>query len=216
MRMSIKWRIAQFFEIRWWQSYLSKRDVEVYLDQKRKYWKKILALCPFQVDPLNMILDAGCGPAGIFMILDYDYVDAIDPLIDQYEQKLPHFSRVRYPEVRFWSLGIEEFEPKWKYEYVFCMNAINHVRDISKSIQNLSKCTSKDGWLTLAIDTHKWKMLKSLFKTIPGDLLHPHQYDLEEYQQMLSANHFEIIQSKRLKQGFIFDYHIIFAQKKDE
>lgn len=211
--MSFKWKLAQRLEIRWWQRYLKKKEVDDYLNRKQQYWDRILALCPFQLRPSDRILDAGCGPAGIFINLQKYRVDAIDPLIDQYDKKIPHFSFSRYPAIHFQKASLEQFVPTTSYEVVFCLNAINHVDDIEQAVEQLSKATKTEGWLVFSIDAHKWKLLKWVFRLIPADFLHPHQYDLKEYEQMLVDRHFEIINKRKLKKGGIFDYHLIFAKK---
>lgn len=210
----MKWQIAQYFEIRWWQRYLQKQEVEDYLSRKKAYWKKVLSVCPFVLEPSARILDAGCGPAGIFTILQDYQVDAIDPLISQYEKTLPHFSRKNYPNTHFQQTTLEAFDPPTAYDLVFCLNAINHVKDIHLAIKKLGEATASDKWLALSVDAHKWHLAKYLFRVIPADLLHPHQYDLKEYEKMLEATGFKIVQTEKLKNGYIFDYHIIFAMKK--
>lgn len=209
----MKWKIAQFFEIRWWQHYLGQQEVEDYLGRKKAYWEKILSLCPFSPEPSSRILDAGCGPAGIFTILQEYPVDAVDPLIDQYEKTLPHFSRHQYPNTQFFHTTFEEFYPTAAYDFVFCLNAVNHFKNIQFAMEKLGALTAPGQWLALSVDAHKWRGAKHLFRIIPADLLHPHQYDLKEYEQMLETAGFKIFQTEKLKNGYIFDYHIIFALK---
>jgi 2-polyprenyl-6-hydroxyphenyl methylase/3-demethylubiquinone-9 3-methyltransferase len=212
----MKWSLAQRFEIKWWQNYLKNQDVKEYLNRKKAYWQKIRSLCPFELNTSDRLLDAGCGPAGIFTILNAQQVDAIDPLLDKYEKTLAHFSQSAYPDVQFYQTRLEDFVPSIRYDSVFCLNAINHVHDISLAMKTLSLATGKDKWLVLSIDTHKWSVLKWLFRFIPLDILHPHQHDLKEYKKMLQKEQFEVIQAQKLKNGLIFDYHIIFAQKRGE
>ena len=68
---SLKWNIAQHLELRWWKKYLRNKDADQYLQWKRKYWHAFLKPVAhlIHLDPLKEILDAGCGPAGIFIIL---------------------------------------------------------------------------------------------------------------------------------------------------
>jgi 2-polyprenyl-6-hydroxyphenyl methylase/3-demethylubiquinone-9 3-methyltransferase len=40
--LSLKWKIAQFFEIRWWRNYLSEKSKDEYLAWKRNYWQQFL------------------------------------------------------------------------------------------------------------------------------------------------------------------------------
>jgi 2-polyprenyl-6-hydroxyphenyl methylase/3-demethylubiquinone-9 3-methyltransferase len=94
--MKLRWQIAQAAEIRWWKSYLKKKDTTAYRTWKTAYWKQLLSELHEQPSPDTRCLDAGCGPAGIFLALEQQRVYAIDPLLDQYQQ-LPHFQPARSP-----------------------------------------------------------------------------------------------------------------------
>jgi 2-polyprenyl-6-hydroxyphenyl methylase/3-demethylubiquinone-9 3-methyltransferase len=103
MANGLRWKIAQGFEIRWWRGYLKKKNPAEYAAWKRAYWEDYLAkLGNFvAIREGDRILDAGCGPAGIFMVLESQHPDALDFLIDGYETHLPHFKRAMSPDVRF-------------------------------------------------------------------------------------------------------------------
>ncbi|MEM6726326.1 MAG: class I SAM-dependent methyltransferase [Bacteroidota bacterium] len=79
-----RWRLAQAAEIRWWQRYLRKKEPESYLSWKRDYWENFLEKIQCIVPSQAHILDAGCGPAGIFTIFPENQVTAIDPLLYHY------------------------------------------------------------------------------------------------------------------------------------
>ncbi len=211
--MNLKWKLAQYFELWWWRRYLGRQEVETYLSNKKQYWRKILLECPFELKEGQKVLDAGCGPAGIFIVLDQQRVDALDPLIDDYDGQLSHFSKKNHPNVHFIRQSLEEFVSEPAYDLVFCLNAINHVRDLQLATKRFAEATKKDGRLALSVDTHKWKALKWLFRLIPADVLHPHQQNLKDYIQLLQDHEFDIIKTQKLKTGLIFDYHIIFANK---
>lgn len=154
------------------------------------------------------ILDAGCGPAGIFTILDEFKTDAIDPLLEQYEKDLPHFSESDYPNTRFFNQSLESFSADQQYDLIFCLNAINHVADLDKSLDTLFKHLHPDGQLIISTDVHKHQWLKPIFKAIPGDILHPHQYDLKEYREMFLKRGAKIEKEVKLKGGNIFEYWV--------
>lgn len=209
--MQLRWRIAQFFEIRWWQHYLSGKDKNRYLDWKKNYWRTLCCQLDLQVSTDATILDAGCGPAGIFTIFPENKVDAVDPLLERYERDLPHFSTADYPNVRFYDVALENFQPSAPYDWVFCLNAINHVADLQVCLDKLATCTRPGGTLVLSVDAHNHSWLKRIFKKIPGDILHPHQHDLAEYEAMLTDRHFRIEQTVLLKKERIFSYYAIQA-----
>ncbi|MBC8046677.1 MAG: methyltransferase domain-containing protein [Fimbriimonadaceae bacterium] len=216
MKKTLKWNIAQKAELRWWENYLKVKDVEQYHIWKKKYWQKLLDLialtCPVSQD--MHVLDAGCGPSGIFMNLEKCHVFALDPLLDAYDKNLQHFKKSNFPYVKFYSMPLEKFSSGKKYDIVFCMNAINHVSDLKGCYDLLADHVKPGGKLVVTIDAHNYSFFKNLFRIIPGDILHPHQYDLEEYEAFLTDRNFKILQSENLKQKFFFDHYIQVAEKK--
>lgn len=217
MLKKIRWNIAQFFELIWWQQYLRKKSVAEYLAWKKKYWTDFLKSieCP-SVDffaPHQRILDLGCGPAGIFINYPYHPITAVDPLLAQYEQKIPHFSKQRYPHISFIKSTIEDFESPQKYDLIFCINCVNHVIELEKVIQKLYDITEEGGYCILSIDSHKYRFLKTIFSMIPGDILHPHQHTKNEYIQLIQKNRFHITKEICLTRELIFDYYVFVLYK---
>ncbi len=212
-----RWTIAQFFELNWWKTYLRNQSVDDYLAWKRKYWKDFLVsieLSEFEFSNDNIaLLDVGCGPAGIFCIFPNKSITAVDPLIHKYQAELPHFKKINYPKVNFVQSSLEEFYSNFNYDVVFCINCINHVLDIQKSIQKLSALCKQGAMLVISTDVHHNNLLKSVFKVIPGDILHPHQYNKKEYVELLENGGFQMINEYQLKHERIFDYWV-FVMKK--
>lgn len=206
MANGLRWKIAQWVEGLWWRNYLKKKDPAQYAMWKRGYWKsylaKIEAVAPLKPD--DRILDAGCGPAGIFMVLESHKPDAFDPLLDLYE-KLPHFGRDMYPQVNFSIDQLEGYKAASPYDAVFCMNAINHVDDLAASYDALAAATKSGGTLVVTIDAHKSRFWKPIFRLIPGDILHPHQYDEAEYAAMLTQRGFTVVASHVMEDDFFFN-----------
>jgi 2-polyprenyl-3-methyl-5-hydroxy-6-metoxy-1,4-benzoquinol methylase len=214
--MTFRWKIAQAAEIRWWQSYLKNKPTTDYAVWKTKYWQNLLAEIGLttSITEGSKILDAGCGPAGIFMIFNNHKVDALDPLLDDYEAKLPHFKRENYPNVQFFSQPLESFSDKKSiYDTVFCLNAINHVADLQQAFDVLVDATKSGGTLVVSIDAHNYSFLKTIFQALPGDVLHPHQFDLAEYSAMLTSRGCRIERTLLKKSEFIFNYYVLVATK---
>ena len=239
--MTFRWKIAQAAEIRWWQRYLKNKPTTDYADWKTDYWEKLLAEIGlselnnasnteggkdfgFEVSDFGnaptynssnpkSILDAGCGPAGIFMIFKKQKVDALDPLLDGYEASLPHFKKSFYPNVQFFSQPLESFDKQNVYDAVFCLNAINHVADLAKCFDVLVAAAKVGGKLIVSIDAHNFPALKHIFQALPGDVLHPHQYDLAEYSAMLTERGCTIEKTILKKKEFIFNYYVLVATK---
>jgi 2-polyprenyl-3-methyl-5-hydroxy-6-metoxy-1,4-benzoquinol methylase len=216
--MTLRWKIAQAFEIRWWQRYLKNKPTTDYRAWKSSYWLTMLKninLSDILKDPKHRILDAGCGPAGIFMLFkNHEIVDALDPLLGEYETKLSHFKQSNYPNVHFYVQTLESFKKQGVYDTLFCLNAINHVADLNKCFDILVNATKSGGNLVISIDAHNYEVLKNIFQLIPGDILHPHQYNLKEYSEMLTNRGCIIENSLLYKKDFIFNYFILIAKKK--
>ena len=208
-KQRFRWKVAQALEIRWWQHYLKDKPKEDYLHSKKAYWQRVLAQTEVVLAQEMHILDAGCGPAGIFMVLEGHQVVALDPLLPQYEERLPHFRRNQYPEVQFYATRLEDFNAQGKYDIVFCWNVINHVDDIDRSLEQLIRAAKPGGILILSVDAHNYSVFKTLFQFLPGDILHPHQYDIKEYCQLLEQKNCSIQSVKKLKHNFFFDYYMI-------
>lgn len=212
-----RWKVAQYWELKWWQSYFRKKHKNDYYQWKGQYWRAVLDKGGFsglQRKGLE-ILDAGCGPAGIFTVLDGHQVDAMDPLMNAYETQLPLFDKHEYPWVRFYEASLEDFNASHQsYDVIFCMNAINHVADIKVATQHLADLLKDNGILWITVDAHNYQLFKQLFRLIPGDVLHPHQYDLSEYKSLVHNKVGHISEVIPLKHEFFFDHYLIIAQKK--
>ncbi|MBS1617596.1 MAG: class I SAM-dependent methyltransferase, partial [Bacteroidetes bacterium] len=223
--MSIRWKIAQWFELKWWQRYFSGKDKAAYYTWKRQYWQKLLDQIA-DVLPLGearTIADLGCGPAGIFTVFPDKKVTAVDPLMDNYEQSLPFFDRKDYPYTTFINQSLEEFEaPKspegdlnsqGAFDITFCMNAINHVADIDLAYDRLVAATKDGGHVVVSIDAHNHSFFRWLFRLIPGDILHPHQYNLSEYDLFLTTRSCRIEKTVLIKKEFFFSHYVQVAKK---
>jgi len=215
MKKKLKWRLAQELEYKWWQQYLHKKDTVEYLQQKKNYWLQLLSSLqePVLEAPGQSILDAGCGPAGIFIALQDHQVVALDPLLERYKN-LPHFNPGAYPWTTFIQSPLELLADKEQYDTIFCMNAINHVNDITLCCRRLFDALKPGGYLVLSTDAHRFSLLKKIFQWLPGDMLHPVQLDINEYTKHLTDLNLEIKKSIRYKDAGIFNYYILIAQKK--
>jgi 2-polyprenyl-3-methyl-5-hydroxy-6-metoxy-1,4-benzoquinol methylase len=212
--MRLRWKIAQAAEIRWWQNYLRKKEPMEYLHWKEAYWRDFLTKCGVEMPvPNAKCMDAGCGPAGIFTILKAQVVDAIDPLLEQYETKLAAFQQTDYPWVHFHASPIEQFESAGNYDVIFSLNAINHVSDWAGSIKKLMEWTKPGGSLLLSTDVHRFSLLKPIFRALPGDILHPHQHSLAEYIAEIEKYSPKSIRKIRIKREAIFDYWALVIER---
>ena len=222
--IALRWNIAQAFERLWWRNYLSGKDPQHYLAWKKDYWEKLLqqvyditdesAPKSFNRQSLN-VLDAGCGPAGIFLNLQNHRVDAIDPLVRRYLDELHLIDRKDFPHVNFISGNLEGISSATQYDWIFCMNCINHVKDIELCLKNISAALKKEGFFVMTVDTHKHWLAKPLLNTMPIDVLHPYQLSLDDYIRLIEKKFSKgIIRNRLLKRGVMFDYYLVVVQKK--
>lgn len=215
MQKTLKWKLAQKAELIWWKKYLNPKDKTEYYAWKTDYWKGVLSKLPNSFQPKEdaLILDAGCGPAGIFTAFPNNKVVAFDPLMDNYKADLPNFSPSDFPNVEFINSPLETFDYSEKFDFVFCMNAINHVSNIQLAFQKLVNQVKPNGYLVVTIDAHNYSLYKHLFRTLPGDILHPHQYDLAEYEQFLSRLNLKSEPAILLKKEYFFNHLMLFTSK---
>ena len=247
MKANLRWRLAQYFEKKWWKNYLRHKTIEDYREWKKGYWISLMEKVwtedgektedgrPKAEDEMRggsqktkdgrpktgeereengRVLDAGCGPAGIFMVLDKQKITAIDPLLDEYEKSLAHFSRKNFPEVEFITSSLEDFRRDNYFDVAYCMNVINHVQDYETAMNNLIDSLKPGGTFVFTIDAHNFSSFKYLFRAIPGDILHPHQYDLDEYKSHLTKRGVEIEKTILLKKEFFFNHYLVVGKKK--
>lgn len=210
----LKWKIAQKLEYKWWQKYLRSKNVDEYLAYKSDYWNTVLKnLSPFlTVRGQQKIMDAGCGPAGIFMVLKGNHVTAVDPLLHKYAE-LPHFNASNYPWVDFLNQPLETLVHEEAFDIIFCMNAINHVNQIEICYDRLVAALKPGGILVISVDCHRSNFLKKIFQLLPGDMLHPIQLNLAEYNQKLTKRGMQVLNDILYKREPIFDYFITIAVK---
>jgi SAM-dependent methyltransferase len=164
--MNFRWKLAQAAEIRWWQQYLRGRTPAEYAVWKTAYWKQFVSDIDLKLPTERLvqtkfkILDAGCGPAGIFTIFPAPYqVDALDPLLLEYERKLPHFRRFDYPNVRFLNQPLEDLDVRNEYDIIFCLNAINHVADLETAFDQLIGAAKVGA--TIVVSIVAWRYIAS-------------------------------------------------------
>lgn len=214
--MRLRWKLAQAAEIRWWRRYWNRKDTDAYLVWKRAYWNDFLKKCQIDVPAEARCLDAGCGPAGIFTILTENEVTALDPLLDEYRRSLANFRMEDYPHVQFVTATLESWKPDSTYDFVFCLNAINHVSDWEAALETVWAAVRPGGMLVLSSDVNRYAWAGWLFKYTWGDVLHPQQHRLADYEQALKKLvHARVTQTIRIKRERWFDYYAWTIQKAE-
>jgi len=207
-KTTLRWQIAQFLERRWWQRYLREKSPESYLEDKRAYWKRTLSELGWETVPGRKVLDAGCGPAGVYIyVCEVEEVTALDPLLESYEADLSIFRRADYPKVTFLTQPLEEpLAEDSGFEAVYCFNAINHVSDWDAAIDTLTAQARPGTRMLMTSDVHRHKLLLPIFKGLPGDALHPQQHGPEAYRSALKQRGWRIEREDVLRVEAIFNY----------
>ncbi|TXF88554.1 class I SAM-dependent methyltransferase [Neolewinella aurantiaca] len=205
---TLRWRVAQFLERQWWQRYLRGKSPEEYLRNKKAYWQRTLEQLEWTPVPGRKVLDAGCGPAGVYIYLEkIESVSALDPLLDSYESELSIFDRNDYPGVRFLAQPLEQaFDGEGTFEAIYCFNAINHVSDWAAALDALTAHAQQGTQLLMTSDVHRHKLLLPIFQALPGDVLHPQQHGPEAYRMALQQRGWRIEKEEVLRREAIFDY----------
>ena len=202
-----RWKIAQFAERWWWKSYLSKKDPAEYREWKEGYWLSVLQKIGYKKEDFyGRIADIGCGPNGIFQLFEKSHqISLIDPLLDDYIL----FDTFNTPsKSELFSMKIEDFEGRIDHEFIFCFNAINHMRDMSSALQKMVDILSENGTLILSCDVHNWSLFYQTFRIIPGDILHPHQITKKEMDSLLNRHGLAINQCQLLNKKAIFSEYV--------
>ncbi|NJC24747.1 class I SAM-dependent methyltransferase [Neolewinella antarctica] len=205
---ALRWKVAQYLEGKWWRRYLQSKAPADYLAEKRTYWERVLDDLDWVTVPNRTVLDAGCGPAGIFTYVRHtERVTALDPLLDNYEKHLAIFSRGAYPDVRFHRQKLEEAcVPGGPFGAIYCFNAINHVADWHAALDRLTEYATTGTRMILTSDVHRHGWLLPIFKALPGDALHPQQHDASAYRRALTVRGWRIDWEEVLRRELIFNY----------
>jgi 2-polyprenyl-3-methyl-5-hydroxy-6-metoxy-1,4-benzoquinol methylase len=215
--MLLRWKIAQWFELQWWKRYLTGKSKEEYIAWKTNYWMQLMRTLELErtIEEANTIIDFGCGPFGLPLANQQwkKELTAVDPLLDEYATTIPFFNKQDYSGTHFITLSMEDFSSLEKFNLVFCMNAINHVHSMDKAFDVVVGSAQQNSKIVVSIDAHNFSFFKFLFRLIPGDILHPHQYDLKEYSRFLESRNCKIEQAVCIKQEFFFDHYVLVARK---
>ncbi len=204
--LTLRWRTAQFLELRWWQWYLRGQTPTHYLSSKKAYWWRLLDQLDVTIIAGAHVLDAGCGPAGVFTLLhERQRVTALDPLLPRYE-RLSVFAANEYPGVQFVPEALEKTELTTPFDVIYCFNAINHVADWEKSLDTLTRLARPGTQLVISSDVHRHAWLLPLFRGLPGDALHPQQHLAPHYTEALTRRGWIVEREVELRREQIFSY----------
>ena len=106
-------------ELKFWYS----ADMEYQLNKMKLYLE---ALDVPEQTKFKSVLEIGCGPhLGILPLVDSEVKVAVDPLLDAYyATSLLDFKQ--HPEIILFSKPFEDWDTAYKYEAIFCLDALDH------------------------------------------------------------------------------------------
>ncbi len=131
----------------------------------------------------KQILDIGCGPRGsLEWIADQSVSYGLDPLADKYLKMGAHKHTMNYVKGVSESIPFEDDV----MDIVCSFNSLDHVDDVTKSIQEIIRVTKSGGFFLLIADIHEQATL-----TEPSAFSWDIVQQFEPYMHLLRCNHFE-------------------------
>ena len=173
--MTLKWKRAQKKELECWSYNQPRISGPRYMALKREYWKNIMKTTGISLSSLTRpgvsVLEAGCGPTGVFILFSQKQknYDILDPLLDEYESLYAH----AFNAGTKFACALEELEAKKSYDIILVINAIDHCQDITAFLAKLHQLLAPGGKVYIAVNTHKRKWTAALWRLFQP-LLEPH------------------------------------------
>lgn len=151
----------------------------------------------------KIVVEIGCGPAGIIPYIHAARAIGIDQLMDEY-QKMWDLSN---DGVKYISSEIESFKLTIKADIVICWNVLDHVRDIYIALKKIYNLFKDDGELWFMINLEDRS--KST-KVIKGDenAAHPWKFNFRSISILMKKNGF-FWKEKVLMKDFLNKRHPI-------
>jgi len=179
-----RWQASQRLELEFWKHWKEAAPYQN-LDIP-KYWSEELARfgCTRAIFDGRRVLDIGCGPYGLIHYLDNaEERIRIDPLLPQYEAKMPLSGR----QLSLSGLGENLPLATGSIDIAICFNALDHMRDPGAALREIQRVLRPGGTLMLMIHTFPgW--VRPFFWV---DRLHPHHWTAARFAAQV-ASHFQL------------------------
>ena len=121
----------------------------------------------------RVVVEVGCGPAGIIPYLNNTTTIGVDPLIDEYK-KIWDLSN---DKVKYICSEIETFKIDIKADVVICWNVLDHVSNIEAATKKLFDILKSNGelWFMVNLEdpSYYWKVVKK-----NPDSAHPYKVNV--------------------------------------
>ncbi|MBW2991804.1 class I SAM-dependent methyltransferase [Candidatus Woesearchaeota archaeon] len=143
-----EWKNSQKFESRYWNAQVKKDGEPGRPEEQLKQFKEYVE------DTTDKILvDVGAGPRGILKLFDSKISIAIDPLMKEFKEQGYSFEDQKFIPVA--GQGENLPLPDNYADYVFSLNALDHVQDATKSFKEMVRVLKPKGRLFLIVHLKK-------------------------------------------------------------
>ena len=195
-----KWAIAQAHEKEHWvknhERYASddfRMKQRLKAEQNERWISQFIEL---RED--SRILEIGGAGEPIIDFFSRGRLTSLDPLNDFYSEQFPNLLD---PKVRRVSAAAEDipFEDRF-FDLIMIHNVLDHTRNPSQVMRELSRCLRVGGILVLSVNTFPvcWVWGRKLFPLLGGrdHLLHPHSFSVGKVFRDLRRAGFETLDAK--------------------
>ena len=133
----------------------------------------------------KVVIEVGCGPAGIIPYLHNATAIGVDPIINEYK-KIWDLSN---DKVEYICSEIETFKTDVQADVIICWNVLDHVSDIELATKKLFDILKPDGelWFMINLEdsSYSWKVVKG-----KANSAHPYKVNAISISKLMNKNGF--------------------------
>lgn len=165
----------------------------------RKYtWGLLIDSLKTTIDFKNHknILEIGGGVTTVFLAIADGEKYAVDPVYNHVFTNYPYLKEIEeYKDVNFISGTLEDIPIDKKFDLIFSINMLDHVRDCNEIAAKIGKLLSPGGILILSIDCYDSASVRNIIRWFDVDTPHPHHFIKEDIMKLFS--NYELIRLDR-------------------
>ncbi len=191
-----RWSAAQLREDVFWQG---DGVLDSQMDRVISRYGPVLRKIEERLGIHSAILDVGCGPTCSAQLFKVGLKTYLDPLMDSYLESYPE----KLPQgEKICSTGEEIPKPDESFDVVLCVNALDHMIDPDKALEEMGRVMKRDGIFVLGIFLHPSPIAmvrRFIERWLPvfREEAHPYSYTLKIIREVLK-NHFTIQEEIRV------------------